>query len=384
MKKQAIGLFALCAVLFAGCGQEEAPEEKTLRTVETETVGKADIASGFSYSGKAAPSKEVSVVPTVPGKVINFNYDVGDTVREGAVLFTVDSTDLQNNLRSLEANYHVAELNLNNSKTTFENNQILYDEEIISQAEYDQIKLGYETAEANVTATQIQIDNLKKNISDCTVTSPMTGVIAQRGVERGGFASQAAPAYTVMDLSTIKVEVGVSEQVVNTIAIGDEVQVKMTAASAEPLTGRVSTISPSAGQTGTYTVKIELNNGDGLIKAGMLAEVSFTMEQSEGAFVLPRNAVLTKDGETYVYIMEGNTVKKTPVETGIETGETIEITSGLSEGMEVVTKGQTYVSDGEEVSVAGAARQADAENTEDAEAPDGQEATADDTEGKEE
>lgn len=379
MKKQAIGVFALCAVLFAGCGQEEIPEEKTLRTVETETAGKTAIASGFSYSGKAAPSKEVSVVPTVPGKVINFNYDVGDTVREGAVLFSVDSADLQNNLRSLEANYHVAELNLNNAKNTYENNKILFDEEIISQTEFDQIKLAYETTEANLTATQIQIDNLKKNISDCTVTSPMSGVIAQRGVERGGFASQAAPAYTVMDLSTIKVEVGVSEQVVNTIAIGDEVAVKMTAVSAEPLTGRVSTISPSAGQTGTYTVKIELNNQDGAIKAGMLAEVSFTMEQSEEAFVLPRNAVLTKDGETYVYILEGNTVKKTPVETGIETGETIEITSGLSEGMEVVTKGQTYISDGEEVNTADSAQKTP-ENTE----TDAEPETAEDAEGKEE
>lgn len=223
-----------------------------------------------------------------------------------------------------------------------------------------------------MTATQVQIDNLKKNIADCTVTSPMTGVIATRGVERGSFASQAAPAYTVMDLSTIKVEVGVSEQVVNAIAIGDEVAVKMTAVSAEPLTGRVSTISPSAGQTGTYTVKIELDNQDGAIKAGMLAEVSFTMEQSEEAFVLPRNAVLTKDGETYIYIMEGNTVKKTLVETGIETGETIEITSGISDGMEIVTRGQTYVSDGEEVNVAGAGQEADA----------GQETSAEDTEGK--
>ncbi len=379
MKKQAIGALALCAVLFVGCGQEEIPEEKTLRTVETETAGKTAIASGFSYSGKAAPSKEVSVVPTVPGKVINFNYDVGDTVREGAVLFSVDSADLQNNLRSLEANYHVAELNLNNAKNTYENNKILFDEEIISQTEFDQIKLAYETTEANLTATQIQIENLKKNISDCTVTSPMSGVIAQRGVERGGFASQAAPAYTVMDLSTIKVEVGVSEQVVNTIAIGDEVAVKMTAVSAEPLTGRVSTISPSAGQTGTYTVKIELNNQDGAIKAGMLAEVSFTMEQSEEAFVLPRNAVLTKDGETYVYILEGNTVKKTPVETGIETGETIEITSGLSEGMEVVTKGQTYISDGEEVNTADSAQKTP-ENTE----TDAEPETAEDAEGKEE
>lgn len=372
MKKQAIGLLALCAALLAGCGQEEIPEEKTLRTVETEMAGKTAIASGFSYSGKAAPSKEVSVVPTVPGKVVNYNYDVGDTVREGATLFTVDSTDLLNNLRSLEANYHVTELNCANAKNTYESNKLLYDEEIIAKNEFEKIELAYQTAEANLTATQVQIDNLKKNIADCTVTSPMTGVIATRGVERGSFASQAAPAYTVMDLSTIKVEVGVSEQVVNAIAIGDEVAVKMTAVSAEPLTGRVSTISPSAGQTGTYTVKIELDNQDGAIKAGMLAEVSFTMEQSEEAFVLPRNAVLTKDGETYIYIMEGNTVKKTLVETGIETGETIEITSGISDGMEIVTRGQTYVSDGEEVNVAGAGQEADA----------GQETSAEDTEGK--
>lgn len=70
-----------------------------MRSVEVTTVGKGDIASEFSYTGKAAPAKEVSVVPTVPGKVLSFNYDVGDKVGQGAVLFTVDSTDLQNNMR---------------------------------------------------------------------------------------------------------------------------------------------------------------------------------------------------------------------------------------------------------------------------------------------
>ena len=71
-----------------------------------------------------------------------------------------------------------------------------------------------------------------------------------------------------MDLSTIKVEVGVSEQVLNTINIGDKVDVTMTAVSDLPLEGTVSTVSPAAGQTGMYTVKIELPNEDGIIKAG--------------------------------------------------------------------------------------------------------------------
>lgn len=354
MKKNLCIALALCMALGTACGKEEVAEERNLRSVEIMTVGKGEISSAFAYTGKAAPSKEVSVVPTIPGKVINYNYEVGDRVGQGAVLFTVDATDLQSNMRTLEANYNVAKLGRDNAKSTYENNKLLFDEEIISKQEFDQIKYAYESAEAQLASIQVQIDNLKKNISDCAVTSPMAGVIAARGVERGGFASQAAPAYTVMDLSTIKVEVGVSEQVLNTIHVGDQVSVQMTATSEAPLMGKVSTISPAAGQTGTYTVKVELNNQDGKIKAGMMAEVNFTMESAKDAIILPRNAVIEKEGETYVYIVENGKAKKVAVVLGIEADDTIEITSGLQDGNDVVIKGQTYISDGEEVNISNA------------------------------
>ena len=290
-----------------------------------------------------------------PGKVLSFNYDVGDKVGQGAVLFTVDSTDLQNNMRSLQASYNAAKLGRDNAKSTYDSNKLLYDEEIISKNEFDQIKYAYESADAQLASIQVQMDNLKKNISDCTVTSPMTGVIATRGVEKGSFASQAAPAYTVMDLSTIKVEVSVSEQVLNTIQVGDKVSVLMTAASETPLTGTVATIAPAAEQTGMYTVKVELDNKDGKIKSGMMAEVSFTMAASDDTILLPRNAVIEKDNETYVYVINNGKAKKTAVELGIEAEDTIEIKSGLKKGDNVVTKGQTYLSDGEEVTIANTA-----------------------------
>lgn len=353
MKKQAMIALALCTALFVGgCGKEEVVvEEKTLRSVEVTTVGTGNISSEFAYTGKAAPSKQVSVVPTVPGKVTAFNYELGDRVGEGAVLFTVDATDLQNNMRSLEASYNAAKLGYDNAKTTYENNKILFDEEIISEQEFNQMTYAYESAAAGLESIQVQMDNLNKSIGDCAVTAPMSGVISHRGVEVGGFASQAAPAYTIMDLSTIKVEVGVSEQTVNTIKVGDKVQVLMTAVSEEPLTGTVSTIAPAVGQTGMYAVSVHMDNSKGKIKVGMLAEVSFVMESSSNAIILPVSAVIEKDEEVYVYVIENGTAKKTPVTTGIEDGETIEITSGLANGMQIVTKGQTYVSDGEQVNV---------------------------------
>ena len=267
----------------------------------------------------------------------------------------VNMADLQNNMRSLQASYNAAKLGRDNAKSTYDSNKLLYDEEIISKNEFDQIKYAYESADAQLASIQVQMDNLKKNISDCTVTSPMTGVIATRGVEKGSFASQAAPAYTVMDLSTIKVEVSVSEQVLNTIQVGDKVSVLMTAASETPLTGTVATIAPAAEQTGMYTVKVELDNKDGKIKSGMMAEVSFTMAASDDTILLPRNAVIEKDNETYVYVINNGKAKKTAVELGIEAEDTIEIKSGLKKGDNVVTKGQTYLSDGEEVTIANTA-----------------------------
>lgn len=349
---QKLILFSLCAVLLTGCAKE-APEEKpTLRSVEVTTVGKDAITSSFSYSGKAAASKEISVVPTIPGKVMGYHFEVGDTVKENQVLFSVDSATLNDQLRSAEVNYNAAKLSLANTEKTYNNNKVLFEQGIIAEAEIDQMKLGYESAKANIEALEVNMDILKKQIGDCTVTSPMSGVIVSRNIERGSYASPSIPAYVIMDLSTIKVEVGVSEQAVNNIKLGDEVQVNMSAASATPLKGKITTISPASSQSGTYTVKIELNNKDGIIKSGMLADVIFTKEKAENVLVLPANAVITKNGETYVYVVENNVAKKTPVTIGIQTGETLEITSDLPVGTQVVTRGQTYISDGEQVEIA--------------------------------
>ncbi|MBR4114329.1 MAG: efflux RND transporter periplasmic adaptor subunit, partial [Anaerotignum sp.] len=206
MKKKLLIALAMCMALGTGCGTETVEEEKKLRSVEITTVGKGEIASEFAYTGRAAASKTVAVIPMVPGKVMSYNFEVGDSVEEGAVLFQVDSTDLVNNLRSVEANYKATELGVNNAKTAYENNKLLFDEEIISKSEYDQIKYAYESAAAGLEVLKVQMDTLNKNIADCAVKAPISGVIATRGIERGGMAAQTAPAYTVMDLSVIKVE----------------------------------------------------------------------------------------------------------------------------------------------------------------------------------
>ena len=122
--------------------------------------------------------------------------------------------------------------------------------------------------------------------------------------------------------------------------------------SDEQFVGSITEIPPGANDDGTYTIKINIPNTTGELKAGMFAEVYFAKSTSDNAVIVPRDAVMDNNGEEYyVYVADGNTAKKVEVTVGIDTGDTIEVTSGLTVNDKVVVKGQTYLADGDPLNV---------------------------------
>ncbi len=95
-------------------------------------------------------------------------------------------------------------------------------------------------------------------------------------------------------MSKVKIDVAVTQQVINTLSVGQQVDVVLSAISQEPFKATITTINPVANVQGTYDVQVELNNSDGVLKVGMLAEVSFTKESAENTIVLPRSCVIEK------------------------------------------------------------------------------------------
>ncbi len=405
-----------------GCGKKTVPEmpepEQTARAIEVMTLSNTSIASEYTYSGKVAPNQEANVLSTVGGKVSQANYDIGQNVSKGAVMFRMDTADVENQINVLRASLTAVEagitsaktnlelvngatmqsqiesaktalenakLNLDNVTTNYENNKVLFEAGILSETEMNQIQLSYDSAEvaynqaeqnydlvanqmpaenqrkaedaynsavAQKASIEAQIKSAQKTISDATVTAPISGVITTKNIVSGTVLSQASPAYVITDMSKVKIDVAVTQQVINTLSVGQQVDVVLSAISQEPFKATITTINPVANVQGTYDVQVELNNSDGVLKVGMLAEVSFTKESAENTIVLPRSCVIEKDNEIYVYIEENGKAKKVLVTTGIDTGENIQITSGLEEGMNVVTRGQTYLNDGDPVQIA--------------------------------
>lgn len=297
----------------------------------------------------------------------------------------VNGATMQTQIASAKSALAQAEIAYNDMQTTYEQNKALYESGIISKSDmdktesglknaqiaYEQAKTSYDllvnevpkenerkandalaAAKASRKSVEAQINNAEKSLEDADLKSPISGIIASCNAVEGAMLSQSAgPAFVVINTETVKMSVGVSEQLINRLAIDQTVTAKVSAASDQPFEGRIVQIAPAPNQTGTYDVEIELQNPDGILKSGMFGEVSFAKEKHEDVLVLPRDAVLSSDNENYVFTVENGIAKKTPVSIGLDTGDRIEVVDGLHEGADVVIKGQTYLSDGDPISI---------------------------------
>jgi len=295
-----------------------------------------------------------------------------------------NGASMQTAIQNAKAGLDSAKIGYDQAKTNYDNNSVLFQNGIISKTEmdnftnaynsaqiaYNQAKQSYDltsqmpeenlkkaqdalnSAKAAKESVLAQISSYDKSINDCTVKSPIPGYVTACNVKKGGILSAALSPFVIADTSKVAMKVSVSELIINSISVGQTISVSMPSVSAQAFAGTISEINPAANSGGTYDVKIEIDNPSGTIKSGMFGQASFDKDAKNDVISVPVNTVITKDNETYVFIDKNGAAVKTAVTTGVNNGTNIEITSGLEEGMNVVTKGQTYLEDGEKIAVA--------------------------------
>lgn len=373
--------------------------------VETQEIALQPMEQYVSVSSKVSSEQEVSVVPKTSGTVKKLYVSLGDTVKAGDVLFEIDDTEArlqvqqaQASLESAQANYDQnvggsLETQLDQMQATVDSYQIQYDDlqkeleetealyEIgaASQSEVDNLKSSVNKAkiqlesaqkqlelnqgsiledtkkslQANITQAEASLASAQKQLDDTKVRAEIDGIVGTLNISEGSVVSAQSEAMTLVNMDNLKVSFHVSEDVINQISVGSPVYITVSAVSDEPMTATVTNISEAAdSSTRLYQVEAALNNPEGNLKPGMFANVRLVTETKEDTIVVPLNTVLTDNGEKYVFVVdENNIAHKTTVETGLENDTYIEITSGLSIGDTVVTKGQDFLSDGNTVNI---------------------------------
>lgn len=403
----ALMIATLGLTLLTGCSDNtdtaEVPEVQAV-AVSAQAIQKTSIENLRTIVGKTQPVQEVSVFAKMPGIVTQVNAEVGQLVSKGDLLFSVEDEDIRLQVQQAQAGLNSARANLarasggsvelqlaqlkssllqaelmfKDAKTALDSAKILYDAGAVSKFELDSAETRFMTAQAQyetakkaveltestinkentaIASAQVQqaqasYDLAKNQLENARVTAPISGIISVRNATKGELISGAAPAFTLVDLSTVVVEISVMQELVNTVTIGETVELEIEAAGAGPYSGTVTAISPSADpRTQAYLIKIEVANADGMIKGGMLATVNLTTDARAEALVVPMDAVLDDNGKSIVYVVEGDVAVRREVTTGLSNGDFVEVSGEISEGEKVIIKGQNYLQDKSKITV---------------------------------
>lgn len=351
--------------MLAGCSQEESVvQTEKLVSVGVIAVDKQDISLTTTLTAKVAPFQEATIVPKVPGRVEAVYVELGERVVKGQALFALDTRDILNQVRQAEAAYRLTEANLRNSKSQLDNATLnlertkqLYDAGAISKQQLEQAELqassnNLDILEAQADQARVSLEIAKASLSDMVIKAPIDGYITSINAKPGEMASSAMPSVTMANIDKIIIEASVSEYLINSLSPGGLVKVNIPSASKEALGGKISAFSPTtAPNTSTYPVKIELENEGGLIKGGMFAELIIETESRNQVLAIPAEAVVIKEGKTFVFIAKEDRAYIREVKTGLDDGKLVEIVDGLTPGEFIINSGQNFIEDGQLINV---------------------------------
>jgi RND family efflux transporter MFP subunit len=292
----------------------------------------------LSIIGMTAPSAEVNIIAEVTGKVIEIKPQIGDMVQKGATIAKIDDELKIAALKTATANFEKA-------KKDFDRYDQLLKEKSINEVQFEQVKLNYELSES-------QLIIAKKQLRDCNITAPFTGMITARPAEIGSvLTQQSANIVSMIDVNSMKVKLNVPEKDVFLMKIGDEVDVT-TDVNDFKYKGKIRAIVAKGDEAHTYPVELVIpNNSSYPLKAGMFVKASFSKITKNETLLIPRASLVGSIKDAKVYVVDGEIARLKSIVVGGEFGTNLEIVSGLNENDKIVVNGQLNLVDGAKIRI---------------------------------
>ncbi len=207
-------------------------------------------------------------------------------------------------------------------------------------------------AEAGVAQARAAVDLVELALKESVVVSPVDGVVAERLQSVGSLVSPQTPIVSLVS-SGVELVLGVDEGQIGQVREEQKAEITTTAYPDTVFPARVALISPTAeSKTRTFQVKIRPEEQDGKLRQGMFAQVKIVTQEKGKAVLVPKQAVVTRSGESSVFVMKGDSVEMRPVKLGLAHNGTVEVASGLEPGEEIVVAGQSELRDGDRVTKA--------------------------------
>ncbi|MDA1093785.1 MAG: efflux RND transporter periplasmic adaptor subunit [Acidobacteria bacterium] len=353
---------------FGGFGRGGGP--RVPMTVEMGKVTRGDLSAQLSSVGSLIGLQTVDVAPKTGGRLTSVSVQLGDRVRRGQVLAKIEDREILQQVAQAEASLAVAkatirqrEADLKVAELNFERSKNLFGRQLLAKQALDDAESRYmasvaqlDLSTAQLAQTDARLQELRINLQNTSVTSPVDGFVGKRSVDPGAMVSQNSAIASVVDISQLRLIVNVVEKDIRMVTVGDSGVVEVDAYPGEKFQGRIARVAPVLDPaTRTASMEVEIPNGDNRLKPGMYARVVLTVEERKDTLVVPKIAVVDFESQRGVWVPnEDNRARFVPIQMGIEDVNRIEVRGGLAEGDSIVTTGATAVRNNDQLVIAGA------------------------------
>ncbi|WP_460169380.1 efflux RND transporter periplasmic adaptor subunit [Campylobacter concisus] len=344
----------------------------------TKKAKKGSFSKKVDATGEIFATELIDVGAQVSGQIKKLYVKLGDQVKKGDMIASIDSSTQQNSIDNKEAQLAIykaqlesAKVALNIAKTQFDRENALFAKNATSKQEFESAKNTFSSnsakikeLEAQIKQTNIELSTAKINLDYTKITAPRDGTVVSVQVEEGQTvnANQTTPTIVnIADLSRVKMKMQIAEGDITKIKVGTPVEYSILSEPTKKFQTTVSSIDPglttlSDGSYGSsssskssyssssssssavyYYAQSIVDNKDGILRIGMTTQNELLIANVEDAIIVPSIGIKKDENGTFVYLLKDGKPVKTAVKTGIKDNLDTQIISGINEGDEIIT-----------------------------------------------
>lgn len=350
------------ALLIIGCRQQQ-EEENTVKDFETMVVSRTDITLEQSYPASIEGRQSVKIIPRVEGYLRSVRIKEGQRVRRGQVLFVLDQATYRAEVKSAAANVAVAKAGIDNAQLNYDSRKNLREKNIVSDYDLRTAASNLAMAKAQAQQAAAQLESARSNLSYTVLRSPSDGVVGSLPYRVGDYVgpNMQDGLTTIADSREVYVYFSLTESDVMRRMEGNG-SLSRTAADFPPVTlklvngslyskqGRVESISGVVeSSTGAVTARAVFPNTDGLLLSGGTGSIIIPYKMKQ-VIVIPQTATFEIQDKVYVYkVVDGRAQSVIVSVMPMSDGHCYIVTDGLVAGETIVSKGASYVKEGQEI-----------------------------------
>jgi membrane fusion protein (multidrug efflux system) len=351
---------------FGGPGGRGGP--RLPMTVEVGAVTRADMSQTITVVGNLVGAQTVAAVPKISGRLEAVAVRMGDRVTRGQRLATIEDSEIREQVKQADASFAVAqatirqrEADLRFAQTNLDRSRSLFERQLIprqtlddSEARHQAAAAQLDLAQAQYAQAQARLDELKINLANTVIASPVNGFVGSRTLDPGAWVTPNSAFITLVDIGVVRIVSNVVERDLRRIPAGLPAAVEVDAYPGEQFAGRVAHVAPVLDPaTRTAQIEVEIANPQHRLKPGMYARVQFTVEKRDRTLVVPAAALVEVAGERGVFLPEDETATFRPVIVGMVSQALVEVVDGLVEGDAIVTTGAAALRVGDRIVLVG-------------------------------